>query len=145
MPPADRCPPLLLSPMTALATIALVALLVRAPSAEAQVLDTLTAGPDSTDFQVETYFVQTEENAFFEPHSDEKSVGRLIRRVQKGQCRSVTLLRAANQKNAAEVAARRGGKAINVRLILRCEKRPQRTRQDPVERTSTAPTSNRLQ
>lgn len=129
--------------MTVSAAAVLIALLIGAPSAEAQVLDTLTAGPDSTDFQVETYFVKTEDNAFFEPHGDENTVGRLIRRVKKGQCRSVTLLRAANQKDADAVAERRGGIAVNVRLLLRCVKRPQMPRRDLHDKTRTDPTSNR--
>lgn len=89
-------------------------------AAEAQVLDTLGMTADSTSYAVEAYFVKADTASFFEPHGDEEEVERLIKRTDAGPCRAATVMRAANQRSAPELAKRYGGEAINTRLLIRC-------------------------
>lgn len=89
-------------------------------AADAQVLDTLETTSDSTDYQIETYFVETDTASFFEPHSDERAVRALINRTGRGRCRVVTVVRAVDQRRAAQLADRYDGGVINTRLIVRC-------------------------
>jgi len=106
-----------------LASALLVAALLP-PVAGAQVLDTLRRVPDSTDYAVETYFVKAGAEPFFKPHGSAEKVNSLIDRTSAGQCRTLTVVRAANQKRAAGLARRYDGEVLNVRLLVRCSGGP---------------------
>lgn len=94
------------------------------PAAEAQVLDTLETASDSTDYAVETYFVDVDAASFFRPHNGDKAVRRLINLTGRGRCRVLTVVRAVAQRRADELARRYGGEVINTRLIVRCAPSP---------------------
>jgi hypothetical protein len=104
-----------------LGSIVLLTALVLPLSAEAQVLDTLNVTPDSTSYAVEVYFVKADTASFFEPHGDDRKVERLIERTDIGLCRATTVMRAANQRGASELAKRYDAEAINTRLLIRCD------------------------
>ncbi|WP_103026449.1 hypothetical protein [Salinibacter altiplanensis] len=99
--------------------VLLVAALIP-PVANGQVLDTLETASDSTDYEVETYFVRVDTASFFTPHDDEEAVRTLIDRTGQGHCRVITLVRAVNQRRAETLAKRYDGEVINTRLIVRC-------------------------
>jgi hypothetical protein len=101
--------------------------------AEAQVLDTLETTSDSTDYEVETYFVKVDTASFFKPHHDEKAVRTLLNYTGRGQCRVVTVVRAVDQRRAGTLAKRYDGEVLNTRLIVRCAPFPPR----PTEPTKT--------
>jgi len=88
--------------------------------AEAQVLDTLDTTTDSTDYEIETYFVRVDTTSFFKPHDDEEAVQILLTRTGRGQCRVVTVVRAIDQRRAETLAERYRGAVINTRLTVRC-------------------------
>jgi hypothetical protein len=102
-------------------SVALLIALVLPLSAEAQVLDTLNMTPDSTSYAVEAYFVKADTASFFKPHGDERRVERLIERTDMGPCRAATVMRAANQKDASELAKRYDAPTLNTRLLIRCD------------------------
>ncbi len=102
-------------------SVVLLIALILPLSAEAQVLDTLNMRPDSTSYAVEAYFVNADTASFFEPHGDGRRVERLIERTDMGPCRAATVMRAANQKGASELAKRYDAEAINTRLLIRCD------------------------
>ena len=103
---------------------ALLAAAVLPPGAGAQVLDTLKTKPDSTDYAVETYFVKAGAEPFFRPHGSAEKVNRLIEQTGEGQCRTLTVVRAVDQRRAAELARRYDGEVLNVRLLIRCSGDP---------------------
>ena len=100
--------------------VAIFAVALLPLGAEAQVLDTLNTTTDSTDYEVETYFVKVDTTSFFKPHHDEEAVQILLDRTGRGQCRVVTVVRAIDQRRAATLAERYSGAVINTRLIVRC-------------------------
>ena len=115
---------------------ALLAAVLLPPVAEAQVLDTLKTKPDSTDYAVETYFVKTGAESFFKPHGSAEDVNRLIERTGEGQCRTLTVVRAVNQRRADELARRYDGEVLNVRLLIRCSGGPDLQRATLLKRQS---------